>query len=44
VNPFRKLNDWLAWRGITWNELSYIIASVSTLVALVGFSIWMLTR
>jgi hypothetical protein len=44
MNPFRKLNDWLARRGITWNELNYIIISVSTLIAIIGFSIWVLTQ
>ena len=44
MNPWRKLNDWLAWRGLTWNEVSYAIGALSALIGAVGFLAWVVLR
>ena len=32
---WRRLNDWLSWRGVTWNDISYAIFALATLGALI---------
>lgn len=40
MNPWRRLNDWLAWRGLTWNDVSYAIVALGALTGAVSFLAW----
>jgi len=41
---WQELNDWLSWRGVTWNDIYYTVVAISTLTIIIGYSIWMLAK
>jgi hypothetical protein len=40
VNLWHKLNSWLEWRGLTWNEVGYALTIMLTLIGAVSFLTW----
>ena len=37
---WRKLNDWLYWRGVKWNDILGAGAALTTIIVLVVILTW----